>query len=330
MVENYLKPLQRLGISGLQGKSIFLQGKDVSCNGYMKNNRITIPLPGEYDHNENLVFLGRSDRENLFSIENEKILRAFRTLNGLLLVSIGYSDNSLTVTGLNRDLSKTDGNSITAYIRDWFDLDNDIQPFYKLAAKDKLLAPLVKKYFGLRLIGMPEVFEALAWAVIGQQINLSFAYTMKRRLVENFGESLEHEGKPYYIFPKPEVIASLSPDDLRPLQFSGKKAEYLIGISQKIAGGELDKDELLKLDNAEREKRLTSIRGIGKWTAHYVMMKSLHDYSALPVADVGLQNAIKLQLGLDAKPSEKEILQMAKKWKGWEAYATFYLWRSLY
>lgn len=69
---------------------------------------------------------------------------------------------------------------------------------------------------------------------------------------------------------------------------------------------------------------------MGKWTADYVAMKCLKKVEAFPIADVGLHNALKFQLGLDKKPSIDDIKEIAVNWRGWEAYATFYLWRSLY
>lgn len=73
-----------------------------------------------------------------------------------------------------------------------------------------------------------------------------------------------------------------------------------------------------------------AIRGVGAWTADYVMMKCLHHPAAFPIADVGLHQAIKRQLGLERKPTIEEIEEMSTNWGGWQAYATFYLWRSLY
>jgi DNA-3-methyladenine glycosylase II len=92
----------------------------------------------------------------------------------------------------------------------------------------------------------------------------------------------------------------------------------------------LSREDLLRKNYKDALKNLLNLRGVGKWTTEYVMMKCLKDASAFPIADVGLHNALRLQLGLDRKPKINEIEKLALKWKGWEAYATFYLWRSLY
>ena len=120
-------------------------------------------------------------------------------------------------------------------------------------------------------------------------------------------------------------------DDLRKLQFTVRKAEYIIGVAKAMRSGELSKEILLKKQDYQQiQKSLMSIRGIGAWTADYVMMKCLHYPSAFPIADVGLHHALMLQLGIERKPTIEEIREMSRNWEGWQAYATFYLWRSLY
>ena len=77
------------------------------------------------------------------------------------------------------------------------------------------------------------------------------------------------------------------------------------------------------------KNRLISIRGVGDWTADYTIMKCFDINDAFPIADVGIHNALKGILGLDKKPTIEEIEKLSVNWSGWEAYATFYLWRSL-
>ena len=117
---------------------------------------------------------------------------------------------------------------IINYIYDWFDLNRDLTQFYSLAEKDSVLRKSVSKFYGLRLIGILDLFEALAWGIIGQQINLSFAYTLKRRLIETYGESIDYEDVKYWSFPKPDLIARLAASELTNLQLSQKKVTILL------------------------------------------------------------------------------------------------------
>ena len=108
------------------------------------------------------------------------------------------------------------------------------------------------------------------------------------------------------------------------------KAEYIIELARKITNEELTKSALLNDDHFEKaRKKLIALRGVGKWTVDYVCLRCLKDPTAFPVDDIGLQNAIKQQLGLNDKPTVERILRYAAGWKNWQAYAAFYLWRSL-
>jgi DNA-3-methyladenine glycosylase II len=292
---------------------------------------IEIYPPAEFNFEECLIFLGRSSLEVLYQINEGFVYKLIKVKESLILCKIGFSNDAIKVEFPISPLSIHGRKIVAEYIWEWFDLDQDLGEFYQLASQDRVLKKLAHKYYGLRIICIPDLFEALVWAIMGQQINLTFAYTLKKRFVELFGESLTFEGETFWLFPSFEKIASINVDDLRKLQFTSRKAEYIIGIAKAMENGELTKELLLqKKDYQQMQKSLMMIRGIGAWTADYVMMKCLHYASSFPVADVGLHNALKNQLGLERKPTIEEIKEYAGDWEGWQAYATFYLWRSLY
>ena len=292
---------------------------------------IEIYPPREFNFEECLIFLGRSSLEVLYQIKEGSVYKLIKVKESLILCKIGFSNDAIKVEFPISPLSIHSRKIVAEYIWEWFDLDQDLGEFYQVASQDKVLKKLAHKYYGLRIMCIPDLFEAIVWAIMGQQINLTFAYRLKKRFVELFGESLTFEGETFWLFPSFEKIASINVDDLRKLQFTNRKAEYIIGIAKAMANGELSKELLLqKKDYQQMQKSLMMIRGIGAWTADYVMMKCLHDASSFPVADVGLHNALKNLLGLERKPTIEEIKEYAVDWEGWQAYATFYLWRSLY
>ncbi|MEI5907971.1 DNA-3-methyladenine glycosylase 2 [Bacillus spongiae] len=292
---------------------------------------IIIHPPKEFSFEECLVFLGRSNQEMTHQIKDGYLYKLMKLNGKRILLKISGQSREITIDFPLGPLLKNERMLIAKYVWDWFDLERDLCSFYDIAYQDEILRPIVQKYDGLRMIGISNLFEALTWAIIGQQINLPFAYALKKRFIEQFGEPLEFEGQTFWLYPTPEKIAALSVEDLRNLQFSVRKAEYVIEVASKVANGTLTKVDLLQNENDDEiKKTLMNIRGIGEWTAHYVMMKCLHSSSAFPITDVGLHNALKQALGLHRKPSLPEIKGMSKKWDGWEAYATIYLWRSLY
>ncbi|MNW26185.1 DNA-3-methyladenine glycosylase [compost metagenome] len=300
---------------------------------------VEIIPPPDFSFRECLIFLSRSDEEIMHTIQGECIYKALslseRSGQGeagcMLLLKITYTNHrTLHITFPEQQPSDTERALAAQYVMEWFDLDKDLEAYYQLGAKDSLLAPLITRYRGLRVIGIPELFEALVWAVAGQQIHLGLAYRMKRNLVQQYGRDICIEGTQCWLFPEPAEIAVLEPEDLRPLKFTTRKAEYIIGIARQIAEGSLSRSELLQLDPQQARDRLLAIRGVGAWTADYVRMKCLRDPLAFPIADAGLHQAIRAQLSLPHKPEMAELEAWGTRWAGWQAYATFYLWRSLY
>ncbi len=293
------------------------------------NGEVEIDLPAPFSFSECLGFLSRSAQECLHNIKENVFLKLIEIDGKPVLLRAWVSGNKLRIAFPLNQLKESGKIKAAEYLRQLFDLNRDLGPFYRLAGLDPILAKLADQHYGLRIIGIPDLFEALSWAVIGQQINLTFAYTLKKRFVETFGESIIFEGDTYWLHPSFEKISGLDVADLTDLQFTTRKAEYVIGIATLMAKGELTKSDLLTSGLEEAKERLLKIRGVGAWTADYVMMKCLGDPSAFPIADIGLQNALKIQMGLDKKPSASDIRHLSKNWTGWEAYATFYLWRSL-
>ncbi len=293
-------------------------------------SHIEILPPHVFSFAECLLFLGRSQAEVLHRIEDGCLYKLLNIEDEMVLVVIFIAEGILRVEFPLDEPGISKRIKVVTYIEEWFDFHSDLEGFYQMANEDQLLKRMVEKYYGLRMIGIPELFEALTWAIMGQQINLTFAYLLKKRFVESYGNSLTFEGETYWIYPTYKEIAKVRVEDLRNLQFTTRKAEYIIGIAKIMVSGEMTKDNLKQLEYHELHNQLMKIRGVGAWTADYVMMKCFHQHSSFPIADVGLHNALKLQLGLENKPTIHEIKVMATNWEGWQSYATFYLWRSLY
>ena len=289
---------------------------------------IDIPTPSIFNFEHILKHLNRSSQELLHYVEDDRVWKWVSWKGESGLISFAHAGDHFRVDLHTHSEGLKD--VLADYLSNWFDLDRDLESFYRVAREDGLLAPLTSSLHGLRVVGVHALFEALSWAIIGQQVNLSFAYTMKRRLIENYGQSMLYGDKTYWSFPEPQDVRQAKIEDLMELSISRRKAEYLIEVVSQMEAGELSKEGLLELGSPEQiEKKLCKIRGIGPWTANYVMLRCLRIPSAYPVGDAGLQNAVKQRLKMDRKPSYEELYSLAENWKGWEAYATFYLWNGL-
>lgn len=290
---------------------------------------LRIPLPQEFSFELALTFLRRSPRELLHKVVDDRIEKALRIDDIIVIFSIHHDKEDLVVDFLNTSITVAQATEVVKYIREWLDLDTDLKPFYALCKKDKLLKVLTERYHGYRIVGQPDLFESLVWAVLGQQINIQFAYTLKQRFVEKFGDTIQHKEEIYYLFPEPSVVAGLSVDELLELQFSRQKANYTITIAKAFDERIVSKEKLFGLSLREAKDILVKIKGVGNWTANYALMKTFRHADAFPLEDAGIHNAIKNLKKLDTKPSLEEVKKVFKKYKGWEAYATLYLWKSL-
>lgn len=292
-----------------------------------------LPLTELFSWEACLDYMARSPLECLYRTDAEGITRLLREEGQPMLLRLTVpSPERMRVELLDGAFPDEAARArLTGYIEDWFDLGRDLGPFYRLAGDDPVLGPLARRYRGLRIVGIPDLFEALCWAILGQQVNLAFAYKLKARLAESYGDSAEWLGHRYHLFPRPEALLAASEEELCGLQLSRGKARTIREAAALIAAGSLSREALLSLPSPrEAESQLTSIRGIGPWTAHYVRMRCLRDRTAFPVSDVGLHNAVKSVLGMERKPTLPELEALFADWRGWEAYATFYLWRALY
>jgi DNA-3-methyladenine glycosylase II len=292
-------------------------------------SKILIPVPDEFSFEHTLSFLTRSPRELLHRADHEQVTKLLKFGNESVLFKVTMGKRQLVATFLHGDPSAEAKAYVKQYIAEWLDLQTDLKPFYRFAAKDHLLKSLVKKYYGYRIVGQPDLYESLTWAVLGQQINLAFAYTLKQRFVESYGSRIDFEGTSYHLFPEAASVRLINPDDLLKLQFSRQKSNYTINIAEAFVSGLIVPEKLRQLPLTEAKAELMKIKGIGNWTANYALMKSFRHPDAFPLEDAGVHNAIRNQLKLKEKPDLEKIRRIFKKYKGWEAYATLYLWKSL-
>lgn len=288
-----------------------------------------IRTPREFSFQLCLDFLKRSPKELLHQLTDDSVTKALHTSSATVVFTVTSLEDALQISFLTEEPHPETKQEVSDYVREWFDLDTDLKPFYRLAEKDRLLKNLITRYYGYRIVGQPDLFESLIWAVLGQQINLAFAYTLKQRFVQQFGERLALNDHEYYIFPSPETVSVITSQSLLDLQFSIQKSRYTIAIAEAFAAGTLSKEKLKCMPLQEAKHELMKIKGIGNWTANYALMKTFHHPDAFPLEDAGLHNAIRILKRLNRKPTLAEVTKIFKKYKGWEAYATLYLWKSL-
>jgi len=205
-------------------------------------------------------------------------------------------------------------------------LAQDPGPFERRMARTKGLGRLIRGRRGLRIPQTLDAYEALVWVIVGQQVNLEFASVCRARLIELCGTPA---GAGALVHPTPAQVAKLDYGDLTALQFSGRKAEYLIDISRCIAAGELDLEGLAGASAEHIQKTLLAVRGLGPWSVQYLMMRAFGLADCVPVGDSGLVSALKTFFELDEKPDASETLRLMEVFAPDRSLASFHLWKSL-
>jgi DNA-3-methyladenine glycosylase II len=163
----------------------------------------------------------------------------------------------------------------------WLSLDDDLRPFYTIAREeDPRFWPVIERLYGLHQVKFPTPFENACWAVLTQRSPVPVARKAKRALVERYGASLDVEGERYWAFPEAAQLGAAGPDDLFALVRNAKRAEYLAAVI--AAFQRVDEGWLRTAPLAEVERWLRAIRGIGDWSAFFILFRGLGRSARLP------------------------------------------------
>jgi DNA-3-methyladenine glycosylase II len=204
----------------------------------------------------------------------------------------------------------------------------DLRPFQRAHAGDPLLGPAMRAHRGLRVAGAFDLFEALVNAVLTQQVNLQFAYSVRAELAERYGASAELAGARWLAFPTAERIARANLADLRGMRLSQAKAETLLRVARACAEGELTEAMLAPLSDEDAIAALVRTKGIGRWTAEVALIRGLGRPDVFPAGDLAVLRRLAPDW-LGRAASEAEIRAFAERWRPWRSLALVYFFESL-
>lgn len=204
-------------------------------------------------------------------------------------------------------------------------LRTDLTGFYALAAQDRRLAPLAEQFCGLKPPRFSSVFEALVNAFACQQLSLTVGIELLDRLARQCGPAIADVASPRYGFPRPADLVRLKPPTFRKLGFSYGKAKSILTLSRSIVAGEQDLSSLGRMDENEAVARLTHLRGVGRWTAEYVLLRGLGRTSMFPGDDVGARNHLAEWLGHPQPLDYEGVKRAVARWQPYAGLVYFHL-----
>lgn len=206
----------------------------------------------------------------------------------------------------------------------------DVQPFYRRFREDALLGPLIARHRGLRVAGRRSVWETLLQIVLSQQINLTLAHAMLAELVERLGRSARFDGERHFDFPSPEAVAETRLSELRRLRLSAAKAETLRRLGRSFASEKLSDEMLLPLSDEEAISRLCAIKGVGRWTAEFTLLRGLGRMDIFPGGDLGVvKHLAREMLGVEGVAREADMRRFADRWRPHRGLALVYAYAEL-
>jgi AraC family transcriptional regulator of adaptative response / DNA-3-methyladenine glycosylase II len=205
-------------------------------------------------------------------------------------------------------------------------LGMDPEPFERRIAADPSLARLVDGRAGLRVPLTSTVFEGLVWSIVGQQVNLGFAYELRRTLAELAGADA---GQGMRAHPSPQAVAALDYGGLTARRYSRRKAEYMIDTARAVASGELPCEGFPAERATAVEAKLLALRGFGPWSTAYVMMRACGFGDCIPVGDTGLTTALQRFFATDTRPGPEETRALMEPFAPFRTLASHHLWMTL-
>ena len=243
----------------------------------------------------------------------------------IFVTQAGLTSSRLCVTVAGIDLDVSTKAQITSALDLLLGRRIDLRPFYRFASHDPRLADIVRRFYGLKPPRFPTVFEALVNGIACQQLSLAVGITLLNRLAEAWGLPFRGPDEIQYSFPTPEQLASAKAAELQQLGFSSNKSRALIELASAIAGRHMDLERLASIDDQEAIARLLDIRGVGRWTAEYVLLRGLGRTNIFPGDDVGARNNLARWLKLRKPLDYPGVARISRKWRDYAGLIYFHL-----
>lgn len=276
-------------------------------------------LPAGYRAREILAYHARDPQSLSERSEGTRIWKALHTDDAPAVLEISIEPGQAWVrVHADRKLGRDSMAALHGAALKILALTNDVAQF------ETRHAEFVKNRRGLRMPLLPTGFDALCWGIIGQQINIKFASSLRRDMVELAGEKIGT----MRAHPTPQRVADIDMTALTSRRYSRSKAQYLIDAAEAVAAGKLSIENLGEGSAIAAEKALTAQRGIGTWTARYVLMRAGFA-DAAPVGDSALATALQRLHDLPQRPDADESARLMSRFAPYRSLATMHLWTYL-
>jgi DNA-3-methyladenine glycosylase II len=231
-------------------------------------------------------------------------------------IAVIQNGSTLEISVVGARLTSSMTSAVTTVLQRMLGTQVDLRAFYDFAVQDAQLNRLVHRFRGAKPPRFPSIFEALVNAISCQQLSLTVGITLLNRLAEHCGLVA---GSSLYCFPRPQDLVKITPAEFRRLGYSANKSRALLELSDAIVDGRLNLETLVERDDQEITRVLLEMRGIGRWTAEYALLRGVGRINLFPGDDVGARNNLarwlKLRTPLDYARVSR-VLKTRKRYAG--------------
>jgi DNA-3-methyladenine glycosylase II len=229
----------------------------------------------------------------------------------------------LSVSGAN--LSDELRGELTTAAQRLLGLRIDLAGFYRFAETEPELGQVVARFHGMKPPRFPCVFEALINAIACQQVTLTLGIQLLNKIVMRYGPQVLQGGQTTYGFPTAKQLAQATPDVLREFGLSWQKARSMIELAQAVVGDSLDLEALSDVGDAVAAERLVSLRGVGRWSAEYALLRGLGRTHIFPGDDVGARKRLEQRLGLQKPLDYAGVSHALRAWREFGGLIYFHM-----
>ena len=292
----------------------------------MSRLELRIALPPDYRRRDALAFHGRDTEGLAERIDGQRIRKGVMVAGVPAAIAIDLDtqpEHAACTVDVDGDAPGLQV-QLNDMLLNMLGLRIAPEPFEAAVRDDALFAPLVQRERGLRIIQSATIFEALSWAIIGQQINLAFAISLRRSFIGVAGRA---HSCGLWCYPEALDAARIDLDQLTSRKFSRAKAETLLRLARLVADGTLDLRR--DADPAEVSERLLAVKGIGPWTVNYALLRGYGFADCSLEGDVAVRTAIGRLLGGAERPGLPEAAAFLHTYRPHRTMAAAHLWASL-
>ncbi|HTQ12872.1 MAG TPA: Ada metal-binding domain-containing protein [Rhizomicrobium sp.] len=283
-----------------------------------------LQLPPGYRATEVLAYHARDPENICEKCEGSRIWKALATPDGAVVLEVSLEgEGAWCRVHAPGKMGRESLAQLHMQALKMLGLNNEVAAFERRAAADPELSLFTRRR-GLRVPSIPTGFDGLTWAIVGQQINVTFATALRREVIRLVGEPATGG---MIAHPSPARVADLGVAALAKRRFSRSKAEYLTGAAKEVAEGRLDIEGLPDGSAVAAEKKLKAVRGVGTWTARYAMLRAGFADCA-PAGDSALATVLQRLHRLDERPDQDATQKLMLPFSPHRSLATCHLWAS--